>query len=189
MLLKNKFFLILTLAASVVVFSTGVFAQDDKTAPPATKQKAEKPFKGEGRGFGNRKFGRQDFGDRRGMRGGPMAMIHGLNLTDAQKDQIKKIVQSNKPDQATIDRIKTFREARKSGTPPTDEQKAQMKAFREQAHAKAKSIHEQILSVLTADQKTQLEQRREQMKQKREQFRKNRPSRPTPKTTDKPKIT
>ena len=182
MLLKNKFFLILTLAASVVVFSTGVFAQDDKTAPPATKQKAEKPFKGEGRGFGNRKFGRQDFGDRRGMRGGPMAMIHGLNLTDAQKEQIKNIRKSNKPDQETRDKMKAFREARKSGTPPTDEQKAQMKAFREQAQTKAKSVHEQIFNVLTADQKAQLEQRREQ-------FRKNRPSRPTPKTTDKPKIT
>ena len=200
MLLKNKFFPILTAAAAVIIFSTANFAQDNKTTTPTGPKKAERPFKGEGRGDGNRKFGRQALGGRMGMRGGmrggPMAMMRGLNLTDAQKDQMRNIIKSNKPDQANKDRINAFREARKSGTPPTDEQKAQMKVFREQAQTKAKSVHEQILNVLTDDQKAQLkqrheqmQQRREQFQQKREQFRKNRPDKSAPKATDKPKIT
>ena len=189
MLLKNKFFPILTAAAAVIIFSTANFAQDNKTTTPTTPKKAEKPFKGEGRGVGNRKFERQALGGRMGMRGGPMAMMRGLNLTDPQKDQIRNIIKSNKPDQTTKDKVKAFREARKSGTPPTDEQRVQMKAFREQAQTKAKAVHEQILNVLTADQKAQLQQRHQQMQQKREQFRKNRPDKSAPKATDKPKIT
>ena len=193
MSLRSKFISIITLAAGVVLFSTAAFAQDDKTTTPMAPKKAEKPFKGEGRGVGNRKFERQALGGRMGMRGGmrggPMAMMRGLNLTDPQKDQIRNIIKSNKPDQTTKDKVKAFREARKSGTPPTDEQRVQMKAFREQAQTKAKAVHEQILNVLTADQKAQLQQRHQQMQQKREQFRKNRPDKSAPKATDKPKIT
>lgn len=197
MSLKNKFFPILTIAVGVVVFSTGALAQDEKPAAPAAPQKAAKPFKGEGRGFGPGKADRQGFAGRHSrpegkMRGGPMAMIRGLNLTDAQKEQIRGIMQSNRPDQANIDRVTTFRESKKDGTPPTPEQKAQMKAFREQAQSRAKSVHEQILNVLTADQKAQLEQRHQQMnerrkefQQKHEEFRKNRPAKPA--AADKPK--
>lgn len=196
MSLKNKIFSIITLGAGVVVLSTAAFAQDDKTAPaaPAAPQKAEKPFKrGE---FGHRKFGRPGMPGREGfagkrmgrggkMRGGMMGLGRDLNLTDTQKAQIKSIMEANKPDKANFDQLKAIREARKNGTPITDEQKQQMKAFREQAQAKAKSVREQIKNVLTADQKAQIEKRREEMKTRREEMQKrfeerrqNRPAKP-----------
>ena len=134
------------------------------------------------------KEGREGFVGRHGghgKMGGAMRMIHGLNLTDSQKEQIRTILQSNKPDHATKDKMKALRGSRTPGTPPTDEQKAQMKAFREQARTKATSVHEQILNVLTAEQKAQLQQRRQEMKQKFEERREHRKDKPA--ATAKPK--
>ncbi len=181
MSLKTKLVSIITLAMGVVVFSTGAFAQDDKTTTTTvTPNKVERRHKGDGE-HGMRKEGRE------GMRGhhGDKGLMKGLNLTDAQKAQIKSIREANKPDKAKFEQLKAIREAHKNGTAITDEQKQQLKAFREQAQTKAKSVHEQILNVLTADQKSQLEQHRQQMEQKREEFRKNRPAKPA--ATDKPK--
>ena len=188
MSLKIKFLSVLTVTASAVVFSTVSVAQDAKPAAPAAPQKAEKPFKGERRRDGMGKEGREGFMGRHGghgKMGGAIRMIHGLNLTDAQKEQIRTILQSNKPDQASRDKMKALRGSRTPGTPPTDEQKAQMKAFREQARTKATSVHEQILNVLTAEQKAQLQQRRQEMKQKFEDRREHRKDKPA--ATAKPK--
>lgn len=180
MSLKTKFFSIITLAAGVVVFSTASFAQDDKTTTPTAPQKVDKPFKGQGE-LGPRKSGREGF---RGH--GEMGMLRGINLTDAQKAQIKSIREANKPDQANFDQLKAIREAHKNGTPITDEQKKQLKAFREQSEANSKSVHDQILGVLTAEQKAQLETRRQEMKQRMQERRQQRTDKPA--ATDKPKV-
>ena len=100
MSLKAKLFSIITLAAGVVVFSTGAFAQDDKTTTTTTTtpDKVERRHKGDGE-YGDRKEGRD------GMRGhhgegkmGDKGMMSALNLTDAQKEQIRSIRMANKPD-------------------------------------------------------------------------------------------
>ena len=193
---KNKLFSIIVPVAGVVVLSSAALAQDTKPAAPAapaTPPSVDKPFKGPGRGFamrGGKMAGRMGPG-KRGA--GPMSMFRGLNLTDAQKEQMRTILQSNRPDQAAIDQRKAFRASRTPGTPLTDAQKAQMKAFREQGMSKARSVHEQLLNVLTADQKAelktrhdQMKQRREQFREKREQFRKDRPGRAAPPAPAKP---
>lgn len=184
MSLKTKFFSIITLAAGVVVFSTGAFAQDNKTTTTTTPDKVERRQKGE---HGDRKEEREGMRGHRGegKMGGDMGMMRGINLTDAQKAQIKSIREANKPDKAKFEQLKAIREARKNGTPITDEQKQQLKAFREQAEAKSKSVHEQILGVLTAEQKAQIQTRRQEMKQKMQE----RPEHHTdkPAATDKPK--
>ena len=95
-----------------------------------------------------------------------MGMMHGINLTDEQKAQIKSIREANRPDKAKFDQLKAIREAHKNGTAITDEQKQQFKAFRDQAPAKSKAVHEQSLAVLTAEQKAQIEQRKQEMKQR-----------------------
>ena len=183
---KNKFISILTVAFAMVALATVSMAQDDKTTTPAP-DKVAKPKMGEDRGDGRGKFEGHGRPEKMGMRGGPMGGFHNLNLTDTQKEQIKTIRESNRPNQATIDQMKAFRESHKADTPPTDEQKAQMKAFREQSRAKAKLVHEQMLNVLTADQKAQFEKGRTEMKQHRKEFRKNRPDKKTaPAASDKP---
>ena len=92
-----------------------------------------------------------------------------LNLTDAQKAQIKSILDANKPDQATLDQMQALREVRKNGTELTADQKAQLKALRQQQAQSMRSVHEQIMNVLTPEQKAQLEQKRQEMKQRWEQ--------------------
>ena len=188
MSLKNKLYSILTVAIAVVAFSTFTLAQDEKATTPAPdKEKAGKHFKGEGREFGRHEGRGEGFGHRHG---GMMRMMHELNLTEEQKTQIHSIMDANKPDQATRDEMHTLFEAKRSGT-LTAEQQTRLDALKEQAGAKMKSVHEQILNVLTAEQKTQLEQKKTEMKQRREEFRKERETRrqqPTPAaaTTEKP---
>ncbi len=189
MSLKTKLVSIITFAAGVVVFSTGAFAQDDKTttAPTTAPDKVERAHKAKGERAG-RKEGREEMRGHRGERrmGGDMGMMRGINLTDAQKAQIKSIREANKPDKAKFEQLKAIREAHKNGTAITDEQKQQLKAFRDQAQANSKAVHAQILGVLTTEQKAQIEQKRQEMKQRFQERRQHRTDKPA--ATDKPKI-
>jgi len=86
---------------------------------------------------------------------------------------MKQIREANKPNKADFDAIRPLMEAKRAGT-ITPEQEAQLKAFREDRQAKMKAVHDQMMNVLTPEQKAQLEQKKVEMKQKREEFRKNR---------------
>jgi periplasmic protein CpxP/Spy len=182
MSLKNRFLSILTVALGVVAFSTFALAQDTTTTP----EKTEKRVRGE-RGAHRGPMDRKAFGDRDGKRGMEMFGFRGIELTEAQKAQIKTIRESNKPSETTLTELKAIREARKAGTAITPEQKERLKALHEQSAAKAKSVHEQILAVLTADQKTKLDARKAEMLQRMEERKLNRKQRPAAPRTDKPK--
>jgi protein CpxP len=169
MIMSSKFRFLSIFTLAVAIFATGAFAQDKPAT--ATDDKAEKAQKMGKRGFGKRGFGK--FG-RRGHHGGMFRMMHGLNLTDAQKEQIKAIRQANKPDESVMTELKAIREARKAGTELTADQKARVKAIREQMQANRKLVHEQIQNVLTAEQKALIEQRKQEMKTRKEQFKQNR---------------
>ena len=180
MSLKNKLFSILTIAVATVAFSVFTFAQDDKTTT-TTPNAVEKP----GREFGKREGGEhRGFGERRGGPG-EMGMLHGINLTDAQKTQIHSILEANKPDQASMEEVHTLAKAKRDGTITADQQ-ARLKTLREQSFEKGKSIHEQIEAVLTPEQKAQIEQRKQEMKQRFENRKEH--QKPAPATTDKPKV-
>ncbi len=171
MSLKNRFYSILTVAIAIFAVSTFTFAQDDKAAAPAPdKEKTEKHFKGEGRGFGKHGGHGKGFGHRHG---GMMRVMQELNLTEEQKTQIHSIRDANKPDHTTHDEMRTLFEAKRSGT-ITAEQQARLDTLKEQGKAKAKGVHEQILNVLTAEQKTQLEQKKAEMKQRKQERRQQR---------------
>jgi len=179
---KIKFNLVAVLVLTFGVFAGAALAQDTTTTSPK-QDNTEKSDKFQRRGG---RMGRGGEGLRGGMhRGGPMGMLRGIELTDAQKAQIKTILDSNRPDQAALDQMKSLREARKGGTQLTADQKAQLKATRQAQAAKMKSVHEQILNVLTAEQKAQLDQRRLQMEQRRQQRRELRKDKPTVDKTTK----
>jgi protein CpxP len=165
MSLKGRFFSVLTLALAFGVFGTISFAQTTTPTDPAQKQDRE------GRGF--RREGRPDGPG--GRHGGPAGFgeLRGIDLTDAQKQQVKSIFESNKPDEATMTQMRTLVEAKRNGTITAD-QEAQLKALREQGQAKRESIHQQILSILTPEQKQQIEQRRQEMQKRREEWRQKR---------------
>ena len=176
MSLKFKFVSALTVAGASMVFAGASLAQDTNNTTPQA-DKAGHHHRGDGpgrRGPG----GRKGFGRRGGF------MMHGLmkdvNLTDAQKAQIKQIREANKPDPAQFEQVRTLMKAKRDGTITAD-QEAQLKAFREARKAKMQSIHQQIEGVFTAEQKAQIEKnkadmkaRREEFRQKREEWRKNR---------------
>lgn len=165
MSLKNKLSSVITLAFAIVAFTTFASAQD-AAKPQDETQKLER--KGEfKRGMHRGKFGH------RGMRGG-MRGLHRLNLSDAQREQIRQIHEANKPNEALVAQMQALREARKAGGPITDAQREQMKNLRDQMRAHHESVRGQVLAVLTPEQRTQLETMKAEMQKRREEFRQRR---------------
>jgi Spy/CpxP family protein refolding chaperone len=170
MAIRSKIFSSLTLVFAIGAFSVFATAQE-ATPAPEDGQKVEK---------GDRKFGKRGGKMRRGMmgrhggRGMGMGFLRGIELTEDQKTAIKAIHEANKPNTADFEALKSIREARKGGAAITEDQKAQMKQFREARKAKMEQVHSQILAVLTAEQRTQLEARKAEMQKRREEFRQKR---------------
>ncbi|MEO5857654.1 MAG: Spy/CpxP family protein refolding chaperone [Pyrinomonadaceae bacterium] len=175
MALRNKLFTTTTLAVALGAFGVLASAQTTET-PKADGTKAEKLERRGGRGgeIGKR-GGKRHGGDHRmgGMRGG-MGMLRGIELTDAQKEQIKAVHEANKPTGENKVLMASIRETRKAGGTITEDQKAQIKLVRDAQKAKMRGVHEQILSILTPEQKAQLEAKKVEMKQHREEFREKR---------------
>lgn len=186
MSLKNKFFSFLTVALGVVMFSTFTMAQDTAGSP----DKTEKHSKGE-RGVGRGGFDRKGIEGRRGGRGMREGFgrgfhgTHGINLTDAQKEQIKAIREANKPDQAAREEIRSLMQAKRAGT-LTAEQTARAKSLMEQRKNNAKSVHDQIQNVMTAEQKAQIEQKKLEMKTRKQERMQNRKQRLGKPASEKP---
>ena len=128
-------------------------AQETQTQPQ-TQEKTDKQRKHRRGGDGFRRGGR--------MGGGrEMRAFSQLNLTDAQKAQLKQIAESYRESNKTL--REQLRASRESADATQREQlRAQFKA----AHEKMRA---EMLNVLTAEQKTQLEQLKEQRKQQFEQ--------------------
>lgn len=126
--------------------------------------------------------------ERHGMHDGFGPFARGLNLTDAQKEQMKQIAaryhESNKAlrEQARAQRGNkheafdgTFNE---SAVRAAAQARANMQVEMEVSHARMMS---EMYALLTSEQKAQLAQQREQMKQKREEWRARRSQQnPTP---------
>jgi len=150
---RTKFFAGIFAISALAVAS---YAQDAKPATKADGAKVE------------RKHDRGMFGGRMGRfgRGG----LFGIELTDAQKEQIRKIHWANVPDKAQIEELHTLMKAKFEGTLTADQQ-ARIDALKAEAKTKFESTHQQILAVLTPEQKAQLEQRKQEMKQKMTEMR------------------
>jgi protein CpxP len=189
MSLKYRLITVLSVAGATALLATASFAQDsNSTTNPADKASA--PQKTE-RGFGKRGFGEGKFGGRHGEMGmhrgrGMGMMLRGLDLTDAQKTQIQSIMAANKPTQEARDEMRTLMMAKRTGTLTTDQQ-SRLTAIRTGAEQKRTAVHEQILSVLTPEQKAKLDQRKQEMQQRmqeRKQWRQQKQTGTAP--TDKP---
>ncbi len=95
-----------------------------------------------------------------------------LGLTDAQKEQIKQIHQADfeKNKQLYTDfrsKRQEYRQLKQANDPRADEVKGQLQAMKDQVQAARKATHEQILNVLTPEQRQQLEQWRAERGQRR----------------------
>lgn len=130
---------------------------------------------GEGHGRGHHGHGRghKEFG---------AAFANKLNLTDAQKQQMKDIRQQfREQNKAFFESSRTtfeqFREAKKAGDqakldalkPAMEAQRAQMKQLRDQQK-------QRVLSILTPEQRTQYEAMKAEREAKRAEWQKNHPN-------------
>ena len=122
---------------------------------------------------GGRK-GRRDHAGHFGKRGGGR-MFSQLDLTDAQKAQMKQIRENSRETMRPLmEQIRAkrqeIRQAREGGTVNealVTQKLTEIAPLEAKLMAERARIHEQTLSVLTPEQKTKLEQMREQFKSKK----------------------
>ena len=155
----------IALAASIAVAQTVTTQDNGQGARPEWRGRRGGDHKGHGM---------------RGMRGG--GFFKGLNLTDDQKAKMKQIRESfaetNKPlhEQLRAKR-QELRQASEGGTfneALATQKLTEIAPLEAKLMAARANLHQQMLSVLTAEQKAQLEQSRAQFKQRREQRREQR---------------
>lgn len=154
----------IALAASIAVAQTVTTNQDNG-------QGARKEWRGP---RGNRGRDHKGFG---GMRAG--GFFRGLNLTEDQKAKMKQIRESfattNKPlHQQLRAKRQELRQASEGGTfneALATQKLTEIAPLEAKLMAARASLHQEMLSVLTAEQKAQLEQSKAQFKQRREQRR------------------
>jgi len=124
-----------------------------------------------------RKEGRGKHRGQRGKRRGGM-MFRGLNLTGEQKASLKQIHQSfNERTKALRQELRAKRqELRQANTGTTFNEALATQKLTESASLRAKlmgerfKLRQEMLAVLTPEQKTQMEQKRAEFQQKRAQF-------------------
>ena len=168
---KFKTLTIASLSA-VALAAPIAFAQSTTTAQD-TPQTTSERHGGHGKGWGDK--GREGRGwDRGGGRMGGM-MFADLNLTDDQKAKMKQISQSFRESTKSLhEQLRAKRqELRQASEGGTFNEALATQKLQESAGLQAKLMGEQfrmrqqMLSVLTPEQKTQLEQKRAEFKAKR----------------------
>jgi Spy/CpxP family protein refolding chaperone len=155
-------------AAALLALGAGVYvhAQDQNTNQP------QRPFMGRHGGPGGPG----------GPMGGPMGMLpmlRRLNLTDAQRDQIKAIADSHKDEwKALAERERTARTALNNAVTADTideaairQKSAEVAAVDADAAVARARAHAEMLQVLTADQKAQLKTMLSDVKNRRPQGR------------------
>ncbi|MGH9946625.1 MAG: Spy/CpxP family protein refolding chaperone [Pyrinomonadaceae bacterium] len=171
MSLKNKLFAGIF---AVSAFAVAGSAQETKELKKDGDQKIER------RGHRGEVFAKGTHG--KGARG---FGFRGIDLSDAQKAQMKAIHEANKPDAALREEMKTLSAARRAGT-ATGQQLLRMQTIRNEGKAKRDAIHAQIEAILTPEQKAQIETRKQEMKTRREEMRQRFQERRQQRPTDKP---
>jgi protein CpxP len=160
---KRKLIPAITLALAIGTFSTSVSAQDSSTSNQQDSTKKERKFERRGDGLhgGKGMRGGKHGGDRMALRG-----LRQLNLTDAQKEQVKTIFESNKPNQAQFEEMRGLMQKRRDGS-ITEQELSKVKEIRTQMRVSAEQTRNAVLAVLTAEQRTQLEQLKQQKRERR----------------------
>jgi protein CpxP len=163
----------LTIASlSAVALAAPIAFAQSTTTTQDTPQATGERHGGHGKGWGDK--GREGRGGRRGGRMGGM-MFASLNLTDDQKAKMKGIGQSFRESTKSLhEQLRAKRqELRQASEGGTFNEALATQKLQESAGLQAKLMGEQfrmrqqMLSVLTPEQKTQLEQKRAEFKAKR----------------------
>src|SRR6266581_1176492 len=137
--------LIFGLAFGAVAFAQQTSPQTQNPTPGAQQRQ----------GFGQ--MGGRRAMRRRGMMGG-FGALRQLNLTDAQKQQARTIIQGNiASTKASREELAKLRSQRREGT-LTPEGMARAKELRKQFHESRQGVRNQLAGILTPEQKAKLEE-------------------------------
>ena len=124
--------------------------------------------------LGRRAGSQQLDGPKQGGLGGRKTLRQ-LNLTDAQRQQIRDIearyAQTFRADREELSKLV---EIRRSGGKLTPEQQARARQLREEMRANAERERTELQNVLTPEQRQQIQQRRDEKKELREERREKR---------------
>ena len=167
----------LTIASlSAVALAAPIAFAQSTTTTQDTPQATER-HGGHGKGWGDKGREGRGWGGERGARGGRRGgmMFGELNLTDDQKAKMKVISQSFRESTKSLhEQLRAKRqELRQAGEGGTFNEALATQKLQESAGLQAKLMGEQfrmrqqMLSVLTPEQKTQLEQKRAEFKARR----------------------
>lgn len=161
----KKFLTFAGLALALTATVPAVSAQQEQQ--PAPRQENERQHK---EGHGRRGFGRR--GGRDG--GGGMRALERLNLTDAQRTQLRSIHEATRQrTEAQRTELRQLFETRRDGGQLTAEQQARAEQLRNELEAARASAHQQTLALLTAEQRAQLEQWQQERKERRRGMRRH----------------
>lgn len=154
-------------ALATMTLTTFVAAQDNNSSDNQT----DKPQK-------ERRWGR---GDGDGMRGGKgrggfgLRGLRNLDLTDAQREQIRGIMETSKTaNQPIFDEMRTLKEKRRGGAELTETEIARVKELKAQMKQSREQTENTILGILTAEQRQRLETEKQERQKRREEFRQRR---------------
>lgn len=119
------------------------------------------------------RHGKHGFG---GRHGGEHRLLRRLNLSDAQREQLRAIEQRYAQDfRAQREELRALaQQRRQNGGTLAPEQQARAEALRKELRESAERMRGEIQNVLTPEQREQLKQQREEFKQRREEFKQRR---------------
>jgi Spy/CpxP family protein refolding chaperone len=109
-------------------------------------------------------------GERRRARIGRQRALAEINLTDAQKQQVRTIIQTQaQSTQTERTELRQLMQQWRTGT-LTPEGQARAKELRQQLRESRKGVHSQMQSVLSAEQKAKLQEMRELRRANHQRF-------------------
>ncbi len=158
--------------AALGLSAAGALAQADSTATPQDGA-AQDSTRRSGR-WGRRHRGER--GDRRELRGdGKLRGLRDLDLSDAQREQLRAIRQklqdSHRQERTELRQLWRLK---KDGGELTPEQQARSRQLIDTLSQTGQSIEQEMLGVLTPDQRTRLEQMQQERRQQRDERRQRR---------------
>jgi Spy/CpxP family protein refolding chaperone len=117
-------------------------------------------------------------GQRRDRRDdGIMGELRGLNLTDGQKEQIRSVMQANRPTEAERTELQGIMRAMRDGT-ATEQQRARAKELSAIRIDREANVRQQVRGILTQDQLATLDKRERLREERMEKMRERRKGRP-----------
>ena len=159
MSLRNKLMGTAITAALVSVLGVNALAQEAQGPTPERNRPD---------GVGRRGEGRERL---RGREMGKRRFLRKLDLTDAQKQQIRAAAKRNREATKTQrEELRQLAEKRRGGTLSTAEE-TRIRALRDEIRSSMQNNHANLASILTPEQKIKLEQIKSERKERRKELR------------------